>query len=61
MIHNATIHDPTMHDSCINYANMLTLYRDKLWYQGSKNLSLIYKKPGFLSEENKPDQWSCKF
>ena len=50
-----------MHDSCTNYANMLTLYRDKLWYQGSKNLSLIYKKPGFLSEENKPDQWSCKF
>ena len=22
------IHDPTMHDSCINYANILTLYRD---------------------------------
>ena len=37
------IHDPTVHDSCINYANMLTLFRDKQWHQGSKKLSVICK------------------
>ena len=31
LVHNkqSTIHNPMMYDSCINYANMLTLYRDK--------------------------------
>ena len=37
------IHNPAMHDSCINYANMLTLYRDKSWYKGIKNISVICK------------------
>ena len=36
-----TIHDPTMHDSYIDYVNMLTLYRYKSRYQGSKNMSMI--------------------
>ena len=27
MIHNLTIHDPTMHNSCINYPNKIKLYR----------------------------------
>ena len=31
-----TIHDPTMHDSCINYANTLALYRDNSQFQGKK-------------------------
>ena len=37
------IHDPTMQDSCINYANMLSLYKNRLSYQGSKNISMICK------------------
>ena len=49
------------HDSCINYANMLTLYRDKTRYEGSKTICAICKLPGFLSEENKFDQISCNF
>ena len=36
-------HDTRSNHLCINYANMLTLYGDKSWYQGSKNISMIFK------------------
>ena len=28
LVHDTRIHDPRMHSSYINYASMLTLYRD---------------------------------
>ena len=40
------IQDPAMHESCINYANMLTLYRDK-------SCKRDMQRPGFFCEENK--------
>ena len=46
------IHNPMMHDSCINYANMLTLYRDKL-------CKCDMQQPGFLSEKIKLDKRNC--
>ena len=46
-----TIQDPAMHDSCINYANMLTLYRDK-------SCKRDMQRPGFFYEENKLDKRS---
>ena len=46
------MHDPTMHDPWIDYANMLTLYRDK-------SCKCDMHRSGFLSEENKLDQRSC--
>ena len=39
-----------MHDSCINYANMLSLYRDK-------SCKRDMQRPGCLSEENKKLQF----
>ena len=32
LVHDPSIQDPTMHNSSINYATMLTLYRDNSWY-----------------------------
>ena len=51
-IHSPTIHDPAMHHSCINYANMLTLYRDNSWYQGKKKYKQDMWRPGFFGAEN---------
>ena len=36
LFHNTWFNDSWSNDSCINYGNMLTLYRDKLWYQEVK-------------------------
>ena len=47
------MHDPTMHDSWINHANMVTLYyRDNSWYQGKKKYNSDMQRPGFLGVEN---------
>ena len=50
-----------MHDSCINYANMLTLYtsyRDNSWYQGKKKYNRLCKELVSLAQKifNKVDQ-----
>ena len=50
-----------MHDSCLNYANMLTLYRDSPKYHKYKKYKGIMQRTGFLGEENKPDQRSFFF
>ena len=39
-----TIHDPMMHNSCINYPNMLTLYIETIHdIKGRKNIRMICK------------------
>ena len=48
--------DPTMHDSCINYANMLIYIQIIPNITGRKNI-----RPCFLIEENKPGQRSSIF
>ena len=50
-----------MHDSCINYANMLTLYRDNSLYHWKENYKCDMQRPDFPGEENKPEQRSCIF
>ena len=55
------IHDPMIHDSCINYANMLTLYRDNSQNHRKGKYKDDMQRPGFLREENKPDQRSFIF
>ena len=47
-----------MHDSCINYANMLPLRRNNSWYQVKKKYKRDMERPGFLCEENK---FGCHF
>ena len=47
------------HDSCINYADMLTLYRDNSWYQSKLKYKRDTQIPGLLGEEKKLDQRSC--
>ena len=52
MMHGPTIYDPTVHDSYINHANMLTLYRDNSWFQGKKKYNCNkQRRPGFLGAE----------
>ena len=51
-MHDSTIYDQTMHNSCINYAIMLTLYRDNSWYQGKKKYDRDMQRPGFPGAEN---------
>lgn len=55
------MHDPTMHDPCINYANMLNLYRDNSWYHRKWKYKCEMQRSGFLGEESKPDQRSFLF
>ena len=43
-----------MHDSSINYANMLTLYKDNSWYQGKKKYNRDMQRP-LLKIFNKVD------
>ena len=51
------VHDTRSNDSRFNDARFMY----KLCNQGSKNISMICKIPGCLSEENKFDQKSCNF
>ena len=44
-----TIHDWTMHISCIDYANMLILYRDNSWYYRKEKTSLT-KQVGLFQQ-----------
>ena len=44
-----TIHDQTMHISCIDYANMLILYRDNSWYYRKEKTSLT-KQVGLFQQ-----------
>ena len=59
-IHDPSIHDPTMPDSRINYAN-----RDYIEIIHDITERKKYKRdmqgPGFLGEENKRDQRSFLF
>ena len=48
-----TIHNSRMHDSYIDYPNILPLYWDNLLYQGKKKYKHDMQRPNFLSEENK--------
>ena len=50
-----------MHDSYINYANMLSLYRDNSWYHRKEKYKCDIQRPGFLGEKNKRDQRSFVF
>ena len=48
----------TMHNACINYASMLTLYRDNSCIKGRKNIIVISKDLVSLAQKilNKVDQ-----
>ena len=51
-----------MHNSFINYGNMLTLYRDNPQkYHTKEKYKYDIVRPGFLGEENKPNQSSFLF
>ena len=40
-----------IHDSCINYATMLTLYRDNSLHHRKEKYKCDMQRPGFLGEE----------
>ena len=55
-----TIHDSTMHNSCINYATMLNLYRDNSCHRKEK-YKCDMQRPSLPGEENKRDQKATFF
>ena len=55
------INNPVMHDSCIDYTNMLSLYKDNSWYQRKKKYEQDMQRPGFLGEEKEPTKEVVSF
>ena len=59
--HDKRSNDSQSKDTCINYANMLILYRGNSHDHRKGKYKRDIQRPGFLGVENKPDLRSWIF